>query len=35
MKKWKKNIVAVAVLLTVCGGIYANWAYSQAQEEQI
>ncbi len=32
MKKWKKNIVAVAVLLTVCGGIYANWAYSQDQE---
>ncbi len=32
MKKWKKNIVAAAVLLTVCGGIYANWAYSQDQE---
>ncbi len=31
MKKWKKNLVAGAVLLTVCGGIYANWAYSQAQ----
>ena len=31
MKKWKKNIVAAAVLLTVCGGIYANWAYSQDQ----
>lgn len=31
MKKWKKNLVAGAVLLTVCGGIYANWAYSQDQ----
>ena len=32
MKKiWKKNLVAAAVLLTVCGGIYANWAYSQSQ----
>ena len=30
MKKWKKNLVAGAVLLTVCGGIYANWAYSQS-----
>lgn len=32
MKKWKKNIVAAAILLTVCGGIYANWAYSQDQQ---
>ncbi len=31
MKIWKKNLVAGAVLLTVCGGIYANWAYSQDQ----
>lgn len=31
MKKWKKNLVAGAVLLTVCGGIYANWVYSQDQ----
>ncbi len=31
MKKWKKNLVAAAVLLTVCGGIYANWAYGQSQ----
>ncbi len=29
MKTWKKNLVAGAVLLTVCGGIYANWVYSQ------
>ena len=32
MKIWKKNLVAGAVLLTVCVGIYANWAYSQSQE---
>ena len=32
MKKiWKKNLVAAAVLLTVCGGIYVNWAYGQDQ----
>ena len=31
MKIWKKNLVAVAVLLTVCGGIYVNWAYGQDQ----
>lgn len=31
MKIWKKNIVAAAVLLTVCGGIYVNWAYGQDQ----
>lgn len=31
MKTWKKNLVAGAVLLTVCGGIYANWVYSQDQ----
>ncbi len=31
MKIWKKNLVAAAVLLTVCGGIYANWVYSQDQ----
>lgn len=31
MKIWKKNLVAAAVLLTVCGGIYANWLYGQEQ----
>lgn len=31
MKKWKKNLVAAAVLVTVCGGIYANWLYSEDQ----
>ena len=31
MKTWKKNLIAVAVLLTVCGGIYVNWLYSEDQ----
>lgn len=28
MKTWKKNMVAAAVLVTVCAGIYVNWLYS-------
>lgn len=31
MKIWKKNLIAAAVLLTVCGGIYLNWLYSEDQ----
>ena len=31
MKKWRKNIVAGAVLVTVCAGIYVNWHYSNQQ----
>ena len=31
MKTWKKNMVAAAVLLTVCTGIYVNWQYSEDQ----
>lgn len=31
MKKWKKNLIAFALLLAVCGGIYVNWHYSKAQ----
>ncbi len=31
MKPWKKNLVAAAVLVTVCGGIYLNWLYSEDQ----
>ena len=27
MTKWKKNMVAAAVLVTVCAGIYINWLY--------
>ena len=32
MKIWKKNIVAAAVLVTVCAGIYVNWLYTQEQQ---
>lgn len=28
MKTWKKNMVAAAVLVTVCTGIYLNWLYT-------
>lgn len=31
MKRWKKNLVAFAILVTVCGGIYANWHYTENQ----
>lgn len=29
MKTWKKNMVAAAVLVTVCAGIYVNWLYTE------
>ena len=29
MKTWKKNLVAAAVLVTVCTGIYLNWLYAE------
>lgn len=29
MKVWKKNMVAAAVLVTVCCGIYVNWLYTE------
>lgn len=29
MKIWKKNLVAAAVLVTVCAGIYVNWLYME------
>ena len=31
MKTWKKNLVAAAVLVTVCTGIYVNWLYTEQQ----
>lgn len=31
MKIWKKNVIAGAVLLAVCGGIYVNWLYGEDQ----
>lgn len=32
MKIWKKNLVAAALLVTVCLGIYANWRYTEDQQ---
>lgn len=32
MKKWKKNLMAAAVLLVVCTGIYVNWMYTNAED---
>ena len=29
MNTWKKNLVAAAVLVTVCTGIYVNWLYTE------
>ena len=31
MKIWKKNLIAAAVLVTVCGGIYVNWLYTDKE----
>ena len=31
MRTWKKNMVAAAVLVTVCAGIYVNWLYTENQ----
>ena len=29
MKTWKKNVLAAALLVAVCGGIYINWLYTE------
>ena len=29
MKNWKKNLVAAALLVAVCGGIYINWLFTE------
>ena len=34
MKTWKKNLMAVAILLTVCSGIYLNWVYNGGKDTQ-
>jgi len=31
MKAWKRNAIAAAVLVLVCGGIYLNWRYEEAE----
>lgn len=30
-KNWKKNVLATAVLVTVCGGIYLNWRFTSGK----
>lgn len=32
MKNWKKNLLAAAVLVTVCSGIYLNWVYNGGED---
>ncbi len=32
MNNFKKNMIAAAILLVVCAGIYMNWSYSNAQQ---
>lgn len=32
MKIWKKNLIAVALLIAVCGGIYINWLYTESTD---
>lgn len=32
MSKWKKNLIAAAVLLVVCTGIYINWMYTNSED---
>lgn len=33
MKTWKKNVIAAAVLVTVCAGIYMNWLYTEDADD--
>lgn len=32
MSVWKKNLIALAILVTVCTGIYLNWLYSDNEQ---
>lgn len=32
VNNWKKNLLATAILLVVCAGIYMNWMYSNTQD---
>ena len=32
MKNWKKNLIAGALLVAVCAGIYINWLYTEQSE---
>ena len=33
MKLWKRNAIAAAIVLFVCGAVYLNWSYAQDTEE--
>ena len=35
MKKWRKNLVAAGILVTVCCGIYINWLYSGGEAKNL
>ena len=35
MNIWKKNLVAAAILVTVCSGIYINWLYMEDQATMV
>ncbi|MBQ2925794.1 MAG: SpoIIIAH-like family protein [Ruminiclostridium sp.] len=32
MKLWKRNAIAAAIVLFVCGAVYLNWSYTQDTE---
>ena len=34
MKIWKKNLIAAAILVTVCAGIYVTWLYAGGRQTQ-
>ena len=34
MKKWKKNLISAGILVTVCCGIYVNWAANGGADTQ-
>lgn len=31
IKNWQKNLIAAAILVVVCAGIYMNWMYNNTQ----
>ena len=31
MKLWKRNLIAAAIVLFVCGAVYLNWSYTQVR----
>ena len=31
IKNWQKNLIAAAILVVVCAGIYMNWMYNNAK----